>query len=741
VGYVLYVMLGNAVVFQLTMSPTSDCEAYATEEQCLVDENSVTRESLCYWDPNESVCLYRYFESNVLTFVYLAAVSSLFTAPLTLLQDYLIQHFICPRTAPPAPRETDEHFEKIVNTEVDDARKMSRVNTLLMRLFGGEEMDRAAMDDALVNFDHLAQELSQYRAALLPDSRTELDRIWGLQLTVARRPPDALMKDLRIVHSDVVKESRYMRMDPRSHDVRLLQLFQKDLLPYVAGAALDSKMKRDNVNHIDEVPLWQKALAWSYLCFTNAGILFYIYLFSISVTTSQQTAWLKSFVAWILIDIVILCTLLTYISNVYVPSLFMDDVEIARRRVFKAIDVSDDDHLKPGQAQSQASFNACKYLFVSHRLAQAFPSSHTSKLIAEFSSPWPRRQYGSGTSVKGVLAVVLVTFFEVMFEMPNALQDLISKLLISVLALNVVISSSAVALYGPLIQAVFIIGIIVLLYAISKAIGWMVKSNTIGAETDGGAARHSDKPLSFDPSRTVSSNGTISGPSNSPSSLPNGTVVSNNSNSGVVMTRRRQSAVEGLAVLNEIESYISAKATPASQPSSGSVSSDSVGSNQSADTSTSEESEDNREEYNNSYWGESLSDVSTPSDSTSMAKSHSALRLFPSRGETSRNPEPAQRNAHNNAFGDSRSRQGSIDIEQGKAIKASSLSSDASISHIDRTGRDREFEVDTPSLASQSHKDSHGMPSAKPSSYDERMFTVSSSDPESTEVSSFEEFE
>ena len=185
---------------------------------------------------------------------------------------------------------------------------------------------------------------------------------------------------------------------------RLLYLFQKDLMPGLSGAILDSKKKREDGKKTKAYSTPVKALASAAIFGMNICMLFYIYLFSLRQTDSNQEAWFKSFLIWLFIDAVLASTVVVLVSHVLMPMLIMGDVIMIRDRLITAINDYKDtirnkrrnfyaDGSEDSDEDEEFSLNAAKYLFVSYRMAGRYPDLRESKIISRFSCQVPHKSY------------------------------------------------------------------------------------------------------------------------------------------------------------------------------------------------------------------------------------------------------------------------------------------------------------------------------------------------------------
>jgi clumping factor A len=261
---------------------------------------------------------------------------------------------------------------------------------------------------------------------------------------------ETVLMDIRRIHESVQAEAKALRAaDATKHEIgkKLLFLFQCDLLPGVSGKILELKGTRDS-SKVKHVSAAAKVAGYTFLFLMDAGMLFYIFLFALTQTGPKQNAWFQSFALWLVVEILLVSTAIVFFTHILVPSLIMKDITQIKRRLMDNIrdfndkvsadkaTGADDGAEKDAQ---KITFNAANFLFVSTRLARQFPDLKESKIITQFSTPWPRqsylrvqnvsKKYSKKFSALTRSASILLIFFVGNFlSVPPACQDIIVQM-------------------------------------------------------------------------------------------------------------------------------------------------------------------------------------------------------------------------------------------------------------------------------------------------------------------------
>jgi hypothetical protein len=234
---------------------------------------------------------------------------------------------------------------------------------------------------------------------------------------------------------------------------RLMFLFLKDLSHGVSGGMLSTKAERDSSvatsrrARLDGVSPWVKMQGWVLVGVLDSGMLFYVFLFAMRQTHSRQSAWFQSFMMWLGFDFFVAATAGVVFTHLLLPLYVLADVSKLKEKVLGDLMAFREKYLEresaaprdleegsgsgtgPGcgsRAASAAavsvsgslgvggeekkgakgedegekrkedppSFNAAKYLFVSWRVASLCRELPESRLVLEFSTPWPKKRFG-----------------------------------------------------------------------------------------------------------------------------------------------------------------------------------------------------------------------------------------------------------------------------------------------------------------------------------------------------------
>jgi hypothetical protein len=307
---------------------------------------------------------------------------------------------------------------------------------------------------------------------------------------------------------------------------KLLFFFQRDLLPGISGEILEAKNSREKVT-LAPISMKMKWLAWWFLGVLNASMLFYIFLFAVSQDSHRQSAWGRSLAIYLVLDIVILSTLTVLLMHVMLPWLILGDVKKIKRRLvesvqryYEQIEVekrrsmqkrkrqgkgkkelkSEDD--QEGVAVTGKSFNAAKYLFLSVRLASEYRNLPVSPILLQFVSPWPKQSYQHQLDMKKnyssswsraisrSVTIILMFFLTNLLASPQAIQDMIVQMALTVAAGYTVLIHMQLYQIYPLLVLLPTIFVLVVAHFIRQAL--REDKDRVGAA---GKARRRQEPL------------------------------------------------------------------------------------------------------------------------------------------------------------------------------------------------------------------------------------------------------
>ena len=280
------------------------------------------------------------------------------------------------------------------------------------------------------------------------------DFLWKKLITMlySEKKNDAkklIFQDLKNVKKSIDVEAALLRMKKASNREigrRLLFLFQCDLLPGISGKILELKGSRDHPKILHKSTMI-KLIGWTTLLVLNVLMLFYILLFAFSQTGSRQSAWFKSFAIWLAMEIIIVSTSIVLLSHIFIPMLIMKDLAQIKiklieniREYQRTIKNNKENGIDFNYQKNDENFNAANYLFISAGLSKLFPDVKESKIISQFSTPWPKqsycrvkdvsKQYSKKFSTLTRSASILIIFFAGHFlNMPSGFQDMIIHIL------------------------------------------------------------------------------------------------------------------------------------------------------------------------------------------------------------------------------------------------------------------------------------------------------------------------
>jgi hypothetical protein len=279
-----------------------------------------------------------------------------------------------------------------------------------------------------------------------------------------------LAKELAVVRKEVFDEYQWFKEGAdrvyankdacfEAKRMRLLYLFVRDLSSGVSGEVLSKKTERDPRSSSasrNGVELKWKVLGWLFVFFMNFGMLFYVYLFSLSQTRSRQSAWLQSFVMWLVFDMFVAGTGVVLVTHLLIPLYVMSDIRSIKKKVMsdiisfqKRMKQRREENLEKGnghgvdvdpsetKARDGGDFNSAKYLFTSWRVASLFRGLPESSLILEFSTPWPKKSFKREKKkvtrtyerrysfIMQAISRVLIFFVTSLIHLPVMIQDLL----------------------------------------------------------------------------------------------------------------------------------------------------------------------------------------------------------------------------------------------------------------------------------------------------------------------------
>jgi hypothetical protein len=448
IGYLFILMLGNTLAFQVS-NASMYCYSISTKDICESEPSPVSDGPNCVWNNDALRCEPRALE--LVGVLYLALICAIFTIPLTVIQDYLV----------------DKVLRARVSTEED---------------IGKEILGVAQGSRCEIAVSAMAEEIVAYRSGLSAVDGAEFDDMWGTvqvrsaggatRYSLPQYVRSQLLRDVKEVKRQRAEEMMVAMQQRSNIDLQITRLFVKDALPYTASVVLSAVHRHENESRV--IPIIQnrrwKVLAWTYLIATNCMILMYMIIFALQQDRSFQVSWLRTLFVSLSGDVLILSTLVIYFNHVYVPQLFLSDTQSVTSGIKSMFDDG-----KNVIYDTVKQFAANKYLFVSHSIAAAHPSSKVSSIVLNYSTPWPRRSY-KGTSINGVSIVVVLMLFEVIMDLPSSLQNELCKFILLAFLANIAASELLQREYRTWVKIAVTIFALGVLYIIGRLLGYALRS-------------------------------------------------------------------------------------------------------------------------------------------------------------------------------------------------------------------------------------------------------------------------
>jgi hypothetical protein len=263
---------------------------------------------------------------------------------------------------------------------------------------------------------------------LSPDEKKSFfKRIWNGTKKSSSANVDVrgiIRSELSKVHLKVERERGLFeskQISEKKKVARLLHLFQCDLLPGISGQILSSKVAYDSGTSPHAVSRTVKGLCYALIALINACMVFYIFLFAMQQTKYRQSAWLQSFLLWMLTETVFVSSIVVLVMHNLLPAMIMKDIRRLKDRMCDLIgdyrknissqegEEGEGEEERENHACAPPSFNAAHYLFVSSKLARLLPGNHVARMIERFHTPWPRQSYQHTANTSNAYSTGMLT--------------------------------------------------------------------------------------------------------------------------------------------------------------------------------------------------------------------------------------------------------------------------------------------------------------------------------------------
>jgi hypothetical protein len=344
-----------------------------------------------------------------------------------------------------------------------------------------------------------------------------------------------VMKELTSVRKEVSREYQWFQSSPDNDNStsssleerrkRLLYLFVKDLSPGLSGEVVASKQERDSMMsslRFNRVPMKLKFVSWLFVIVMNMVMLFYVYLFALRQSESRQSAWLKSFLVWLVFEIAVSSTGLVLLFHLLIPLFVLSDVAKVKAKVLRDFIKYRDrcatqqpslgkkgaaggtevgagtGHSQQLQQEPPSDFNAAKYFYTSWRVASltsspasssssSLSSSASSEKIPEsdfiltFATPWPQKKFGSHEAevsseydqdvlLSGVSRIALY-FLTALFQCHVLIQDIVIQVVWTGGFGYLGVVSMRLYHLHPLLPVAVLVGVCLCVYLLMRYLG------------------------------------------------------------------------------------------------------------------------------------------------------------------------------------------------------------------------------------------------------------------------------
>lgn len=229
---------------------------------------------------------------------------------------------------------------------------------------------------------------------------------------------------------------------------RIAQLFMQDLMSGLSGSVVEGACDRE-MDLIAPIAADQRQAVLLQVAGSIAlvmlvgGMLFYLFLFSVRQSATNQREWWNSLVMWMLMDALLLSTANVFFTHFLLPAFTMKDVRVVEQKLRECVRQCKQ-HKHDVDAHSESNdkkqFDSSEYFFVSKRVAHQFPHLPESEWVLSFSTPWPRRSYthvadlnsdynGSGFTTTATFVSALGMFIlSTYVQLPTTVQDLVTQI-------------------------------------------------------------------------------------------------------------------------------------------------------------------------------------------------------------------------------------------------------------------------------------------------------------------------
>lgn len=314
-----------------------------------------------------------------------------------------------PTTVVAAHQDMLDYTQLIVNQTIplQDRRQLQRrqlVKRISLRFQTASSNRKLEMDPLVRSFKALHAELLLQRQLLPPEAGLAFDEAWGLNSQTAdflERQSDHWWSGKHTINAGTLINHELVEVTKQAHEVHhclrtandvdkgfeILHVFVKDLLGRNTPAAriFASKAELDFEKIAVSAPLTKVCIA-CFLFMLNSFFVYYTILKAYTKGLTWQVDYTQAWIAQLLLDVLLFETIQCVWIHLVLPSLVSKEVNA----VFLLLQATVD-HLYDASYHEDGTIclNAPDYLFVSYRLAGAFPDLLESRIVKSYVNHLP----------------------------------------------------------------------------------------------------------------------------------------------------------------------------------------------------------------------------------------------------------------------------------------------------------------------------------------------------------------
>ena len=446
----------NALLYNISAPDDGSCDVHDSETACLSESSQfATQDTKCYW--KDDVCRFKEPSDSAVAVIYVAMMSAILCVPFLVILEYIVIDVLSHPTAVYAKTHPVMSARSHVANDATILESIEKANVVLeefviqlneyfcsLSFHERSEMEASwglTLHD-LETYIRMNQLMSETAKSVCP-VRSKCDREVirpsttvnnGNDVLVSRRTRtrssrrqrvataptscnefaifEDVLRDIMSVQAQVAEESKiFSKMTAEEQGIRLLYLLQKDLLSNVPGEFVWKKSAHGKRMVLESpVSYRSKCLGYIFILLMDMWMMFYVFLFAVSQDHGRQSAWLQSFIIWLILEVVIVSSFVMIMSQFVIPAFKLADIKGAKKTMIAAVHTFRSKFMKRDEIRSGIDINECKtsnfnsahFLYVSTQMASLYPNSVESEIIRDYSTTMPKRKYErSNTSVLG----------------------------------------------------------------------------------------------------------------------------------------------------------------------------------------------------------------------------------------------------------------------------------------------------------------------------------------------------